>query len=103
MGFRQYKKLSTGQPWNQDSELVLGQAASGKTNNVEEVTLDANAASTILRDPLIFADSLLVMTARTANARAITWHQGTTIKGQITIEHDNDANVDKTFRYSITG
>lgn len=101
--FRKFKKVSDGQPWGQDARIVLSQAGSGKTNNVQEVTLDANAASTVLLDDLIFESSLLSMTPRTANAQAITWRQGTTVKGSITINHTNDANADKTFRYSVTG
>lgn len=75
--------------------------ADGQTGTV---TLTANAASTTLTDVRITASSVISLMPTTANAAAAiaTTYIGTTAIGSATITHANNAQADKTFRYSIT-
>lgn len=84
-------------------------AVNGKTNNVGEVTLTANAATTVVIDPRVSVFSCIVFEPVTANAAA-ELYGGTMyilaankVNGQFTITHANDANADKTFRYTVVG
>ena len=87
----------------QVSRVVNG-AMRGKTNNVTEVTLDANSATTTLNHPLIGAFSGLFFTPLTANAQAIaTPRPSAQGDGTCTLNHANDANADKTFKVLIVG
>jgi len=83
---------------------VANNAMRGKTNNVTEVTLAANAATTTFSHPLIGAFSGLFFTPLTANAQAIaTPRPSSQGDGSCTLNHANDANADKTFKVAIIG
>lgn len=83
---------------------VVNSILAGKTNNVAEVTLDANAATTTFNHPLIGAFSGLFFTPLTANAQAIaTPRPSAQSDGTCTLNHANDANADKTFKVVIVG
>ena len=84
-------------------------AIGGKTNNVGEITLDANAASSTLTDPRLTYFSALLFDPMTANAAADLYGGGMYItdanrnNGSFVITHPNTADTDKTFRYVIVG
>lgn len=82
--------------------VVINTNADGFTGSI---TLTANAASTTLTDDRITASSVISLMPTTANAAAAiaTTYIGTTAIGSATITHANDAQVDKTFKYSIAG
>lgn len=83
---------------------VVNEIRDGKTNNLTEVTLDANAATTTFSHPLIGAFSGLFFTPLTANAQAIaTPRPSSQGDGACTLNHANDANADKTFKVLIVG
>lgn len=79
----------------------------GRSNAMGTVTLTANAATTTVIAPNIGDQSVIHLTPRTANAAAalattyIT--AANTTPGQFIINHANNAQVDKTFGYSIQG
>lgn len=81
----------------------------GKTENVGEVTLTANAATTVLSDRRISPQSVIVWHPRTANAAA-ELAAGTMYvtdanmgSGTATITHANNAQTDRQFRYAVIG
>ncbi len=82
--------------------VALNTNDDGKTGTV---TLTANAASTTLSDYRITASSVIALMPTTANAAGAiaTTYIGTTAIGSATITHANNAQADKTFKYSITG
>lgn len=84
---------------------VINNAMSGKLNVVQEVTLTANSATTTLTDDLITQASfigLMPMSANAAAALANVYFDATTT-GSVTINHANNAQTDRTFRYAILG
>ena len=93
--------------FNSDPEAIrrITQAvnvnADGQTGTV---TLTANAASTTLTDDRITASSVILLMPTTANAAGAiaTTYIGTTAIGSATITHANNAQADKTFKYTIT-
>jgi hypothetical protein len=88
---------------------VLNRVLSGKLNNLEEVTLVANAASTTLSDPRLTVNSFISFDPLTANAAAEkaagTLYVTTANRGNssFVITHANNAQVDRTFKYQIIG
>jgi hypothetical protein len=105
--FRQFTFPNIGQIKDTALRTILTLFGQGKLNIVETVTLDANAASTTLEDELITEASQVVLTPETANAAAAL---ATTYlpradysTGQVVIRHANNAQVDKTFTYSVIG
>ena len=76
----------------------------GKTNNVLDVTLAANAASTTVTDSRIGPYSVPLCVPATANAQAIAMpRRSDNTSGSMTLTHANDANADKTFKVVLIG
>lgn len=84
---------------------VLNNVLSGKMNNTSVVTLVANSATTTLTDSRIGANSVIGLMPTTANAAAAlaTTYFDSFVTGACTIHHANNAQVDKTFSFTITG
>lgn len=82
---------------------VLNDVRAGKTNNLDEVTLTANSATTTYNNPLINVFSGLFFTPLTANAQAIAVPRYTAGDQTATLTHANDANTDKTYKVLIVG
>ena len=88
---------------------ALNALRSGKTENVGELTLAINAATTTLTDIRISPQSVLVWHPRTANAAA-EMAAGTMYvtdanmsNGSAVITHANNAQADRNFRYAVIG
>lgn len=88
---------------------AIGGMMQGRTNNTGELTLTANAASTVLNDPRLSVFSVLVFDPTTANAAA-EMAAGTMFVTKAnrnnlawTITHANNAQTDRTFRYAVIG
>ncbi len=79
----------------------------GKTNNRGEVTLTAASATTVVPDVNVGGDSFIIFMPTTANAAIelgnSTMYVSSTGKQTFTITHDNNAQVDRTFRYVVFG
>lgn len=107
MAFRKFRQILEGEPWGRDVLLKLNQLFRGKFNIVGTVTLTAGAASTVLTDDLITPDSFVKLGAETANAAAALsttyLPRADYALGQVTIRHANNAQVDRTFTYEVTG
>jgi len=79
----------------------------GKTNNVIEVTLTANAASTTVTDARIANSTALIPVPLTANAAAelATMYVSNTgrVNNSASITHANNAQTDRTFKFVLVG
>jgi hypothetical protein len=84
---------------------AINRALQGKLNNTGSVTLTANSATTTLTDPRIGKDSVILIQPTTANAATATGNVyfGTPGNGTVTINHTNNAQTDRTFKYVIIG
>ncbi len=83
--------------------LVMG----GKMRGTLDVTLAANAASTMITDPRIGYYSCILMMPMTAHASAeiaaggIYIAQSTLVTGSAVVTHANNSETDRTFRALI--
>lgn len=93
----------------QNAAKVINGVLQGKTNNTGTLTLTANAATTTFQHPLLGAASDVSFSPLTANAAAelgngtmfvLAANKG---KQTWTVTHANNAQVDRTFSFSITG
>lgn len=77
--------------------------AMGKVNNGADLTLDALATSTVMKDARLSAFSVLTFMPKTANAaiaKAALWVGGQK-KGEATIHHASAVATDQTFGVGI--
>ncbi len=91
--------------WSAKLARAINNILKGKTNNVGEVTLTANAASTVVTDPRVGYYSVVTLSPTTANAAGAiaTTYIATYGDGTFTITHANNAQVDKVFKYTVVG
>jgi len=81
----------------------------GKSNNVIEATLTANAASTTITDERIGVSTAIIPVPLTANAAAElgngTMYVSNTgrVNGSASITHANNAQTDRTFKLILVG
>jgi len=75
----------------------------GKLNNTGSVTLTVSSATTTLTDIRIGINSVVLLQPTTANAAAelATLYFGTPGDGTVTINHANNAQADRIFKYAI--
>lgn len=100
------------EPFNDDEKahrrslaIVLNNAMQGKLNNTSSFTVTANAATTTLTDNRIGANSVILISPTTANAAAAltnVYFSGFS-DGSCTVNHANNAQVDRTFSYAVFG
>ncbi len=85
--------------------LVANNTLAGKLNNTGTFTVTANAATTTLTDSRIGANSTIYLMATTANAAAALPNIYFTAfgDGSCTVNHDNNAQADRTFKYAVIG
>ncbi len=102
---RLFPKLRLNQPWDLQARAVINNTVAGKLNVLGEVTLDANAGSTTLNDPLITQASFIGLMPLSANGAAALagLHFAPSVTGGVTIFHANNGQTDRTFRYAILG
>ncbi|TXH55201.1 MAG: hypothetical protein E6Q97_09285 [Desulfurellales bacterium] len=76
----------------------------GNTNNTGEVKLTAGAASTVVIDNRCTTNSVVLLQPKTANAAAaIATTYPVTGEGTFTLNHANNGQTDKDFKYVIVG
>lgn len=78
----------------------------GRSNNVLDVTVDANQTSTTVEDSRIGVNSVAICIPTTANAAAITapYRDFTSpVNGSMSLLHASDANADKTYKVILVG
>lgn len=102
----------TGSDWREwllKCSRAINEMRKGRTNNAGIFTLTANAATSTLTDDRIAADSTVQFFPTTANAAAEigngTMYVSETgrLHGSLVITNANNAQVDRTFRFSIQG
>lgn len=92
-----------------DSEArrTVNRILQGKTNNFGQstLTLTANSATTTLSDVRIGINTVILLQPTTANAAAATANVyfGTPGDGTVTVNHANNAQTDRTFKYVVIG
>jgi hypothetical protein len=86
---------------------VVNRLAQGKLNCRGSVTLAADAASTVVRDPRATAASVILLMPVTASAAAEigsgTIYVSARDKGAFTLVHADNAQIDRAFDYAILG
>lgn len=104
MSFNQTPLISPNeQPGRKQNEAIIA-ALRGKLNNRGEITLTANSATTTLTDERIGPDSVIHFEGTTANGALAKAHLHYTCgTGSATLTHDNNAQTDRTLRYTVTG
>lgn len=102
---RIYPKVRLNQPWDLQARAVLNNAIAGKLNVLGELILDAGAPATTLDDPLITQASLIVLMPMSANASTAlqSLHFQPTATGSVVINHVNNGQTDRRFRYAVFG
>jgi hypothetical protein len=98
--------IENEEQWRRQAQTWMVEANQGRINNTGIVTLDANAASTVVNDDRVGKDSYIGLMPRTANA-AVEQGNGTLYvvcgKKTFTIAHANNGQTDRVFTYSILG
>jgi hypothetical protein len=92
--------------WNRVLVRAVKTLLQGKSNNVLDVTLTANAASTTVTDVRIGVNSVAICVPTTANASGIAVPYrdfSAPVNGSMDLIHANDANTDKTFKIILQG
>ena len=86
---------------------AVRQLVEGRNNASGQVTLTANAASTVVSHPNCSVGSSPTLTPATAHAAAEmgngTIYVSAISNGSFTLTHANNAQVDRTFYYSVGG
>ena len=102
---RQFPKIADGE-MPLEPQIKVNNAMQGRLNITETLTLDANADTTTLDDPIIIPGCHIWLTPETANAKT-EGHPyipaATVTAGQAILHHTNNAQVDRTYRYSVIG
>jgi hypothetical protein len=85
-------------------QLVEGRHNAFGANNTE-LTLTPGAASTTVDHPNCGLDSVILLSPMTANAAAAipTTYVSSVSLGSFTLAHANNAQIDRTFRFTVTG
>lgn len=80
------------------------QISDGRGNAGGMVTLRANETTTTVTGTVISRDGVINLQPTTASASTVDWYipTATQVKGQFVIQHDSNAAVDRTFRWSQT-
>lgn len=92
--------------WNRILVQAVRRLLQGKTNNVLDVTMTANAASTTVTDARIGVNSVAICVPTTANASGIAVPYrsfSSPVNGSMDLVHANDADADKTFKVILIG
>lgn len=97
----------------QEHSRAINELGFGKSGNVVEITLTANSATTTFANQSglsIGKDTAFFFFPMTANAQAELANPGPPyaltsdfVPGQVTFNHANNANADRTFRVLVVG
>lgn len=86
---------------------VVNNLLRGRLNNIEDVTLTASVATTVVTDERVTVQSFIGFMPKTANAAAElaagTMYVSSIGNGTFTITHANNAQTDRTFTWMVTG
>jgi hypothetical protein len=87
--------------------LAINELASGRSNATGTFTLAAGATTTTVAAPTCAAGSVPILVPTTANAAAeignSTLYLGAVGKGNFTVTHANNGQIDRTFLFVCLG
>lgn len=103
----QFLSVSPNETDQRKINSVLDGVMNGKTNNKGSFTITANAATTVVTDLRVGADSIILPSPTTATA-ATEWASGAMYVSSIgkqtfTVTHNNSAPTDRDFTYAVIG
>ena len=82
--------------------LSVNDILRGKLNNTGRVTLSENSATTTVINPLVEANSCVLMTPLSATAASENWWLSNVVPRQsFTLTHASAPSTDRTFCYAI--
>ncbi len=90
--------------WCREIAQVVNLILDGKSNATGTVTLTVSSATTTLSDRRIGIDTVVHFEPTTANAKSegTPWQNGHG-NGVVTLNHANNSQSDRSYRYSILG
>jgi hypothetical protein len=93
-----------------DVASAVNQGLKGKLNSIGSVTLTVSVASTVVKNPLVGPDSVILLMPQTAHAAAELGNGTAYIAPADSVEgvsfkitHANNSQADRTFGYVIIG
>lgn len=92
----------TAQPKERSIVVAVQRALQGKLNIAGSFTLTANTTSTIVVDPRVGSDSVVLTMPKSANAAAENLYI-TIGNDAFTVVHANTATTDRNFDYVVLG
>lgn len=97
--------LANPSEWLREIALAVNLLIYGRSNAIGQFTLTAGQSSTEIIDLNVGTDSRILLTPITANAAAAlsTTYFSIITKGTFTINHANNGQTDRTFKYGIIG
>jgi hypothetical protein len=102
-----YRTISRSETDQRKQNEIIVQMMDGKTNNTGTFTVTASAATTVVSDLRVGADSVILVSPTTATA-ATEWASGAMYVSSIgkqtfTVTHNNSAPTDRVFTYAVIG
>mgnify|MGYP006899568772 CR=1 FL=1 len=102
-----YRTISRSETDQRKQNEIIVQMMDGKTNNTGKFTVTASAATTVVSDLRVGADSVILVSPTTATA-ATEWASGAMYVSSIgkqtfTVTHNNSAPTDRVFTYAVIG
>jgi len=97
--------LADKEEWLRQIAFAVNLLIDGKSNALGEVTLSANASSTVVVDSRVGINSVINLMPKTANAASALSTTYISSRGTqtFTITHANNVQTDRAFEYAITG
>ncbi len=92
--------------WCRKLASAINGLLQGKSNNYGTFTLTANSATSTITDKRIGQDTVIHWQPTTANAAtALTniYESSRTVATSFVLTHTNNAQTDRTFKYTLTG
>lgn len=92
-----------------DALRAIAQLGAGRSNGVGVVTLAASAASTTVTDPNCAVGTTIILSPSTAHAAAeqaagtLFIPIATIANGSFVVQHANNTQTDRIFRYALVG
>ena len=105
VNYRQYPKPRSDQIKEIGAQRIVTRTIDGKLNVNGTLTLTANGTTTTLTDFILDSASHIALMPMSANAAAALANVsfGSPTNGSVVLTHANNAQTDRTFRYSVIG
>lgn len=96
---------SDAHDWMRRIAIALNEVIDGRIESNGNITLSASASTTAVKDRRVGKDSLIIFMPLTANAVNESPYVQTSdiVKNQFTVNHANNSQTDRNYRYIILG